>query len=171
MPPFVSLTTTALLCCLASEAAAQQLQPERPSQPEGALTLIINAKVRGKDYQASGAGTCRHAPDASIRGKSASMWMVEYGGREDSGVRQLNLTLWRLKDGGSDQVSLVLDTKAGSHRVETGGSGKDRGMATVVILPNGPGGRFEIRGEDAEGKPIQVSIDCPAFGPIQAEGG
>jgi hypothetical protein len=41
----------------------------------------------------------------------------------------------------------------------------------VTILPNGPGGRLELNGKDAGGKPIQITIDCPAFAGVEAEGG
>ena len=170
MPRFVLLTAVALLCSLNSEAAAQR-KAQRPTGGDAAPTLTISGKVGGKNYQASGPGSCRHAPDASNRGVAASLWMVQFGGGDDSAIKQLNLTLWRPKDGGSDQVSLALDTKSGSHRVETGSTGEDRGDATVVILPNGPGGRLEISGRDGEGKPMQVTIDCPAFAGIEAEGG
>jgi hypothetical protein len=171
MPRFVLLTAAALLCSLSSEAAAQRQKAQSPAAGKAELTLTINGKIGGKSYQASGAGNCRHAPEASIRGVSASLWMVQYGGGNDGGIKQLNFTLWRPKDGGSDQVSLAFDTKSGSHRVETGGTEKDRGEATVAILPNGPGGRLEISGKDEEGKPMQVTIDCPAFAGVEAEGG
>ena len=36
---------------------------------------------------------------------------------------------------------------------------------SVAVLPSGPGGRVEIKGKDAEGKPVQIAIDCPAFSP------
>lgn len=163
MPRFVLITVLALLCSLTSEAAAQRRD----------LTLTISAKIGGKDYEASGGGSCRHAPEASIRGVSASLWMVQYDG-DGGSVKQLNLTLWRPKDGGdgsSDQVSLSIETKSGAHRVETGGPDGNQGEAAVAILPNGPGGRLEIRGEDAKGKPMQVTIDCPAFAGVEAEGG
>jgi hypothetical protein len=169
MPRYVLLTSAVLLCCFTSEAAAQRRQRGRSSEAKHALS--ISGRIGGKDYQASGAGSCRHAPDASIAGVSASMWRVQYSGGKDGGIKQLSLTLWRPKDGGSDQVSLEFDTRSGSHRVETGGAGEDRGEAAVVILPNGPGGRLEIGGKDSEGKPMQVTIDCPAFDPVESEGG
>jgi hypothetical protein len=163
-------TAVALLLGQSSQGAAQRKQPSQASS--GApVTLNIGAKLGGKSYQASGPGSCRHAPDASIRDVSASMWMVQYGEGDDGAIKQLNLTLWRPKDGGPDQVSLAIEAKSGSHRVDTGGGGKDRGEATVVILPNGPGGRFEIRGKDSDGKKMQITIDCPAFAGIEAEGG
>ena len=171
MPRFVLLTALALLCSPSSEAAAQRLTPQSRADRDAAPTLTISGKVGGKNHQASGPGTCSHAPDASIRGVSASLWMVQFSAGDGAGVKQLNLTLWRPKDGGPDQVSLVFDTKSGSHRVETGSTAENQGEATVVVLPNGPGGRFEISGKDGDGKPMQVTIDCPAFAGIEAEGG
>jgi hypothetical protein len=162
------LATLVLLVSLPAAAAAQreQLQPGPESET---VSVSISGKVGGKTVQGSGAGSCRHAPDASIRGASASLWIVQFSG-EDDGLKQLSLTLWRLKDGGSDQLSLEVETKSRTHRVETG-SGKNQGEATVVILPHGPGGRFEIKGKDSKGKAMQIGIDCPAFAGVEAEGG
>jgi hypothetical protein len=163
MPRVACMTAAILLFCLSSEAAAQEPQRLQASgNSHLALALNITAKIKGKTYQANGTGSCRHAPDASIRGVSASMWMVQYNG-DGGAITQLNLTLWRPKDGSPDQVSLSLEGKPGSHRVEAGAGGENRGEATVAILPNGPGGRLEIKGRDAEGKPMQLTIDCPAF--------
>jgi hypothetical protein len=171
MPRFVLLTALTLLCSLSSKAAAQRQQPHRMAEGNAAPTLTISGKVGAKNYQASGPGSCRHAPEASIRGVSASLWMVQFSGGDGGGIKQLNLTLWRPKDGGPDQVSLAFDTKSGSHRVETGSTAENQGDATVVILPNGPGGRLEISGKDGDGKPMQVAVDCPVFGGVEAEGG
>jgi hypothetical protein len=164
----IPLAALVLLPCLTAEATAQRLAPPTGS-PEG-LALSITGKIGGKKYQGSGSGTCRHTPEASIHGVSASLWMVQYAGSGES-LKQMNLTLWRPKDGAPDQLSLNIDTKSGSHRVETGGRGENQGEGAVVILPNGPGGRFEIRGKDAEGKAIQITVDCPAFAGVTAEGG
>jgi len=164
----VSLAALVLLISSTSEAAAQNLAP--PGASVG-LGVTISGKVGSKKYQASDGGTCRHAPDASISGVSASLWMVQYGGSGEAPLSRLNLTLWRPKDGGSDQLSLNIETKSGSHQVETGGGGKNQGEGAVVILPNGPGGRFEIKGKDADGKPIQLTIDCPTFAGVASEGG
>ena len=165
----VSVVTLILLTWLPGAAAAQRQQLQ-PSPPADAVTVNISGKVGGKSFQSAGTGGCRHAPEASIRGASASLWLVQFSGQHD-GLKQLNLTLWRLKDGGPDQVSLTLETKSGTHRVESGGTGEDQGEATVVILPNGPGGRLEITGKDAEGKQMQIAVDCPAFAGVEAEGG
>ena len=165
------IATLILLPGLATEAAAQRLtRPVTPGAPvEAALTIA--GKIGGKSLQATGSGACRHAPDASIRGVSASLWMVQYGGSRDGALKQLNLTLWRPKDGSPDQLSLVLETSSGDHRIETGAGGEGKGQGTVTILPNGPGGRLELSGKEAGGKPIQITIECPAFAGIEGEGG
>ena len=139
--------------------------------PAETAAITIAAKVGKKSYQASGSGSCRHAPDASIRDVSASLWMVEYRNQREEGVKQLTLTLWRPKDGSPDQLSLTLEAGSGSHRIQTGQEGKSAGEGTVTILPSGPGGRLEITGKDAGGKALQLTIDCPAFAGVEAEGG
>jgi hypothetical protein len=165
------LVALALLPLVATKAVAQRkaLTETRGAQPAAALT--ITGKVGGKNLQASGSGSCRHAPDAAIHGVSASLWMVQYGGSGDGAVKQLNLTLWRPKDGGPDQLSVSMETKSGDHRIETGTEGKHKGEGTVTILPSGPGGRLELKGKDGSGKPIQISVDCPTFADVEAEGG
>jgi hypothetical protein len=96
--------------------------------------------------------------------------VVEYAGKKGT-VKQLNLTLWRPKDGGPDQLSLSVEAGSGSHRIETGSKEGNSGEGSVTILPSGPGGRMEISGKEAGGKPVQITIDCPAFSGSEAEGG
>jgi hypothetical protein len=166
------LVTFVFLPALGREAVAQRrARPENPGAPAGAALLSIGGKVDGKKLQTSGPGTCRHAPDASIGGASASLWTVEFDGSKETALRQLNLRLWRLKDGSPDQLSLALETSSGPYRIETGGPGETKGEGSVTILPSGPGGRLEIKGRESGGKPIQITIDCPAFSGIEAEGG
>jgi hypothetical protein len=97
--------------------------------------------------------------------------MVQFAGAKGGSVKQLNLTLWRPKDGSPDQLSLNLETGSGSHRIQTGQEGESAGEGTVTILPSGPGGRLEITGKAAGGKTLQLTIDCPAFAGVEAEGG
>jgi hypothetical protein len=158
-----------LLLCWTAPGAAQQLTP--PGASLSAAHVVITGTVGSKKVQASGPGTCRHAPEASLRGASASMWMVEFQGSSNADVGSLNLTLWRFRDGSPDQLSLALETGSGSHRVDTTNPDEKKGEAIVAILPNGPGGRLELTGRKAGGRPIQLTIDCPAFSGIEAEGG
>jgi hypothetical protein len=143
------------------------LQEESPAET---VAITITAKIGKKNYQSSGDGSCRHAPDATIRDVSASLWKVQYA-KQRGGVKQLSLTLWRPKDGSPDQLSLNLETSSGTHRIRTGQEGESAGEGAVTILPSGPGGRLEITGKDAGGKALQVTIDCPAFADVEAEGG
>jgi hypothetical protein len=166
------VVTLALLAGLSTSAAAQRRKPETQAGGPGEQTSVaIEAKVGGKKYKASGSGECKHAPDASIRGVSASLWMVQYTNAKDGSLKQLNLTLWRPKDGSPDQLSLSLETGSGSHRIQTGGDGANSGEGSVTILPSGPGGRLEISGKEAGGKRVQIAIDCSAFAGVEAEGG
>ena len=165
----LTLIVAGVLTPLLTTQAVAQRKSLTESRAPAAASLSITGKVGGKSLQASGGGSCRHAPDAAIRGVSASLWMVQYAGGE-GGVKQLNLTLWRPKDGSPDQLSLAFETNTGEYRIETG-EGEHKGEGAVTILPNGPGGRFELSGKESGGKPVQITIDCPAFAGIQAEGG
>jgi hypothetical protein len=167
MDRFAVMVVLVLLCGSSREAAAQRKPSAVP--PESAA-ITVTAQIGGKSYLGSGTGSCRYEPEASIHEVSASLWMVQYAGRGKS-LKQLNLTLWRPKDGSPDQLSLSLEAGSGSHRIETGGKGKNSGEGSVTILPSGPGGRLEISGKEAGGKRVQITIDCPAFAGIEAEGG
>jgi hypothetical protein len=161
-----------LLPGLAGQAAAQRRSQLAPSKTaDEAITVTVGGKIDGKRFSSTGAGTCSHAADASIRDISASLWMVQYSAGKDGSLKQLNLTLWRPKDGSPDQLSLAIDGKGGSYRIESGTSGESKGEGTVTILPSGPGGRLEIKGKEAGGKPVQLTIDCSAFAGVEAEGG
>jgi hypothetical protein len=160
------IVALALLPVLSAKATGQ-----RTDRAQSSEAVTVAAKIGGKRYEASGPGSCRHAPEASIRGVSASLWTVQFDNRREGGVKQLRLTLWRLKDGGPDQLTFSLETKAGSYRITTGGEGEDAGKASVTVLPNGPGRRLEITGKESGGKAIQVTIDCPSVEEIEPEGG
>jgi hypothetical protein len=165
MDRFAVMVVFASLTGFSPEAAAQRLDA-----PAESAAITVAARIGGKSYQGSGTGSCRREPEASINDVSAALWMVEYTGQKGA-VKQLKLTLWRPKDGIPDQLTLTLETDSGSHRIETGGKGKNSGEGSVTILPSGPGGRLEISGKEAGGKRVQITIDCPAFAGVEAEGG
>jgi hypothetical protein len=159
------MAVLASLAALSPEAAAQRLDA-----PAESAAITVSARIGGKNNQGSGTGSCRRELEASINDVSAALWMVQYAGQAGA-LKQLNLTLWRPKDGSPDQLSLTLETGSGSHRIETGGKGKNSGEGSVTILPSGPGGRLEISGKEAGGKRVQITIDCPVFAGVEAEGG
>jgi hypothetical protein len=166
--------TCVALAVLGSLPAGAEAQRRKPAGAVGSsaeqTSLAIEAQVGDKRFQASGKGECKYAPEASINGLAASLWMVRYGGQSGS-IRRLSLTLWRPKDGAEDQLSFELETKAGMHRISRGEAGENTGEGSVTILPSGPGGRLEITGKDTEGKALQIAVDCSAFGGVEAEGG
>ena len=167
----VTVMAITLTATLSENGAAQRRRPEvAPGQPEQP-SMTIEAKAGGRSYRVSGSGECKHASEASIRGVPAALWMIRYAENGDEALKQLSLTLWRPKDGAKDQLSLLLETKSGSHRIETGSSEKNAGAGSVTILPNGPGGRLKLSGKDATGKPVQITIACPVFAGVEAEGG
>ena len=152
----LSATCRVVFCLLvipAGSAAAQSVDH----------TVTVSAKVDGKAYQVSGPGNCKHFgqnPDYPT-------WMVHYSNPEESPLR-LDLTYGRNK-GGPDRLSLTLGTGDSSHGINSlipGG-----GAGTVTMQPAGPGGRFEVKGKNAEGAPIEVVIECATFQKIEAEGG
>jgi hypothetical protein len=170
-PAAVIAVVVALAMSAPASALAQRRKPGAPGAAPDQIAVSIDAKVAGKSYQASGNGECKHADEASIHGVSAALWMVQFESSKDASLKRLNLTLWRPKDGSPDQLSLMLEGKAGSHRIQTGGAGGNAGEGSVTILPSGPGGRLEISGKESEGKPVQITIECSSFGEVEAEGG
>ena len=168
MHPSPLALTLALLVSLAVEATAQR-RPDASAASSKPLTL--SARIDGKSFKASGPGSCKHTPAASIYDIPAALWMIEYSNRTGAEIKQLNLTLWRPKDGSSDQVSLSFETSSSSHRISSGGRAEPAGSATVKLSPSGSGGRFELKGKDAEGTNMELTITCPAFAGIEAEGG
>lgn len=152
----------------ACDGAAQR----RPaSEGTSGESVKISGRVANKTLDASGVGRCKHAPDASIYAVPAALWLVEYSSPEAGQLKQLNLTLWRPKDGSPDQISLSLETGSTSHRVNIGGPGQQVGSGSVKFSPSGGGGRFEFKGKDAGGTALEVGISCPAFAGVEAEGG
>ncbi len=136
-----------------------------------ASTVSISAKVGGKSYEGVGVGSCKHEAQAFIYGAPAALWMVEFTGADDGKLERANMTLWRPKDGKPEQLSLTLSAGSSSHQITVGGRGEQVGSGKASLSPDGPGGRFEIKGKDADGKPIEAIIKCPAFAGVQAEGG
>jgi hypothetical protein len=97
--------------------------------------------------------------------------MVEYTGEGDGGLKGMNMTLWRPKDGSAEQLSVAVQTRSASHQISVGGRGEQMGRGKASLSPAGSGGRFEIKGKDAEGTALEIVIQCPTFAGVEAEGG
>ena len=113
----------------------------------------------------------RHSPTAAIHNVPAALWLVHHTGSGRGAIKRLNLTFWRPKDGSPERFSLAVKSRSSSHRIDVGGRGKPVGSGKAALSLKGTGGRFEIKGKDDSGTPIEVIIKCPAFGGIEAEGG
>lgn len=153
----------------ACDGAAQR-RPN-PDASDNGKSVNISGRVADKTFKANGIGRCRYAPEASIYDVPAALWLVEYSNPDDGQLKQLNLTLWRPKNGSPDQISLAVETGSASHRVNIGGRGEQAGSGRVTLSPSGGGGRFEFSGKDAAGTRVEVGISCPAFAGVEAEGG
>ena len=163
-----SALTLALLVSLAVDGMAQR-RTGTSGVPGGPLTL--SARIDGRTYKAMGPGSCKHTSDASIYDVPAALWMVEYGNSAGGDIKRLNLTLWKPKGGSADQVSLSLETGRSSHRINSGGKARSVGSGTVTVSRLGSGGRLNLKGKDAKGKKIELTVKCPAYAGVEAEGG
>jgi hypothetical protein len=166
---FTPLVALLLFATGTREAAAQRRVPAQ-SLKEG-TQLNIRARLGPKSYSATASGTCKHEPSASIYDVPAALYMVEAQGHEGSEIRQLNLTLWRPKNGTPDQVSLSLNAGSTTTRVDVNPRAVAVGAASVQLRPTGSGGTFELKGKDAKGTPLNLTISCPSFAAVEAEGG
>lgn len=124
-----------------------------------------------ESYTSRVPGSCKHEPSASIYDVPAALWMVEGEGADGSEIKQLNFTLWRPKNGSADQISLAIQAGSSSTRIDIDPRSKPVGSASVELQPIGPGGKFEVRGKDAAGGKVYLTISCPTFAGVQAEGG
>jgi len=99
----------ALGFALASQAAFAQVE--------------VSLQVGATKYQASGQGQCKAAPQASIYGINAALYLVSH--RSDG--QSLNLSLWQPKDGAPNMLSLRVSTGSKQYLVDTvkGGTKRD----------------------------------------------
>jgi hypothetical protein len=136
----------------------------------GQSSIELTGSVGGEPVSLSATGECRHEADAYIYGVPSSMWMVSSSGTGN--VKRLSATIWRPKNGATEQVQLNLDGASGSYEIDTvTGDKRTAGSASVTIDTRSAGGRIGIDGRDAKGVPIRISVDCPSFSTIEAEGG
>ena len=168
------LRFTPLAAIILLAGGTQQVMAQRraPGQPVTESTEVdISGQLGSKSYSSSIAGTCKHEPSASIYDVPAALYMVEAQGAEGSQIKQLNLTLWRPKNGSADQVSLSLQVGSSSSRIDVNPRSKAVGGATVELKPTGSGGTFELKGKDDKGKTLNLTISCPTFAAVEAAGG
>jgi hypothetical protein len=82
----------------------------------------------------------------------------------------VRLTLWQFKDGSPDQLSLAFDSERDSYKISTIHGSKIEGKGSATVSGGGAGGKIVVKGQDARGIPIQMTVGCAAFSGIEAEG-
>ena len=166
------LTVTVIAVAFSHPAIAQRRLPGgTPSAgaDEAAITLV--ARVGAKSYTGTLSGSCQHEPDAAIYDLPSALWTVQAGGAPGNAIKQLNLTLWRPKNGSADQISLSLQAGTSSTRIEINPRDRPMGAVKVTLESKSSGGTFDLTGKDAKGKKVKLTIGCPTFDAIVAEGG
>jgi hypothetical protein len=164
---FIALA--ALLLASTREAAAQRRAPSAAVAESSQVSVL--ARIGSKSFSSRISGSCKHEPSASIYDVPAALYMVEAQGGGSSEIKQLNLTLWRPKNGSADQVSLSLQAGSSSTRIDVNPRSKAVGAATVQLKPAGTGGTFELKGKDAQGTAVKLTIGCTEFAGVEAAGG
>jgi hypothetical protein len=169
------LRSTPLIAILALVSVTQAASAQRRapgSQPAEEVTDIgITARLGSKSFSSKVSGTCKHEPSASIYDVPAALYTVEAQGGNGSQIKQINLTLWRPKNGSADQIFLSLSAGSSSSRIDVNPRGSGVGAGSVRLEPAGSGGKFELKGKDAKGRPVSLTISCPSFAAVEAAGG
>ena len=165
-----SILVVLVMLTVAQTLNAQRRAGADPEKREAADIGIL-VTVGGTDYRSRVAGTCKHEPSASVHGVSAALWMVQANGSAASEIRHLSLTLWQPKDGSADQLSLALDAGSKPVAIEINPREQARGAATVQVHRSDAGGKLEVKGKDASGAAVSMTISCPVFAAVTAEGG
>lgn len=153
------IVLAAAILLTGTSLAAGQRTPASKTVP-----ISVDLKVGNDQIQASGNGTCTHAPQASIYDIRSQMWTAGY--RTDKG-QSVQLTLWRPVDKSQDMFNL----RANAASVSTVRKGTPSGSGSVTFEPAGKGGTFRVNAKAANGSAISGSIKCDAFLPHVAEGG
>jgi hypothetical protein len=159
-----ALTLAFVLSCSNSLLDARQAG----RQPSGPQTVPVNVALKaGADtVTSSAAGTCTHAPQASIYDVVSEMWTV----RQEENGRALQVTLWRPKNGSGDMFMLSVSGKK-DLQVSTVKGGTPSGTGIVKLERTAKGGTFTIDAKAKTGEAITGTIQCSAFTAAIAEGG
>ena len=150
-----------------SIVASMDAQRRAPGQAQPTQGIQVALNVGGAAYQSSQAGTCTHAPVASIFKTMAAMWSVQ----QNVEGRSLALTFWKPTDGSADMVTLSVTTGNVSHQINTVRGGTPTGSGKVTLERAGNGGTFSVDAKTSSGTPIRGTIKCDGFAPHTAEGG
>jgi hypothetical protein len=137
---------------------------------EGTVPMKVKVVMGRVDYSEDGTGECASSTESSIYDVPATQWHATYGG-DGSNIQHLNLTVWRPRDGAPDMVSLYLQSGEITHEIATVKGGAIKGSGTATVRPTGKGGILSVSGKDADGHPLELTVECERFDEVVAEGG
>jgi hypothetical protein len=157
----------------AHDANAQRRGAGTPNSESdsGSTDFSVIARLGTSSYTSRVPGSCKHEPSGSIYDLPAALWMVQSDSPGSGEIKQFSFTLWRPKNGSADQVSLSIQAGPKTAHIDVNPRGKPVGEASVQLQPIGSGGRFEVRGKDAKGASVNLTVTCPTFSGVEAEGG
>lgn len=161
-----SLRSMSFLVVALSLATALIHADQVRRQGPATVTLDVALKAGGETVAAKGAGSCTHAPKASIYGVMAEMWMVRHSADDKS----VQLTFWKPTDGSAPMFSVSVNA-AKTTSISTVRGGKVTGSGSVTMTPAGKGGTFTIDAKTQAGQAITGTIKCDSFTAAVAEGG
>jgi hypothetical protein len=135
---------------------------ERAAAPADETTNVeIALEVDGKPFVLKGTGECNFTDQATIYDAPATMWAV----RQSNGDRDVNLTMWRLRQGG-DSLTLSITAGDKTYRVNTtkvGQHGTIEGAGRWTFTKSGAGGVFTIDASTAWRAKITGRLTCGGF--------
>jgi hypothetical protein len=134
--------------------------------PDGETGIHIVARVDGRVFPASGRGECRTSAESTIYDVPVTQWGATWDGAEGGSLENVNVTVWRPKAGGADQVTLWLTAAGKTHRIATVAGGEILGRATASARRQGDGGTLVVDGVTKEGTAIKLELICDAFSEI-----
>ena len=137
---------------------------------EGTVPVKVKVVMGRVNYSEEGTGECASSTESSIYDVPATQWHVTYGG-DGSNIQHLNLTVWRPRAGGPDMVGLYLQSGEINHEIATVKGGPLKGSGTASVRPTRKGGILNVSGKDADGHPLDLTVECERFDEVVAEGG
>jgi hypothetical protein len=140
------------------------------SLSEGTVPMKVKVVMGKVKYSEEGTGECASSTESSIYDVPATQWHVTYGG-DRSSIQHLNLTVWRPRSGGPDMVGLHLRSGEIDHEIATVKGGAIKGSGAASVRPAGKGGILNVAGTDADGHPLDLTVECERFDEVVAEGG
>jgi hypothetical protein len=131
--------------------------------PAGRVGMEIALQVGGRPVAINGTGDCIYTDASTIYEAPATQW----GARLDEPGRAVHFTMWRLRRGGPDMLTMSIVLGGTTHRVNTTKVGEKtaglHGSGTSTFTKSGAGGVFTIDATADTGAKISGRITCSAF--------